>query len=94
MNIILIEKINNNLSKIIGSYLLPNIKNFDFRTLNRATYNIKEKLNINFVIDMCGNVKGVNNFDNCKIVNRKSLNLWTIREKNYTGKTDFLKYSQ
>jgi hypothetical protein len=71
MNKILNKKINNNLTQIIGSYLLSNFKKIDIGELELKTGIIKHKLDNNFVYSSNENfnILYCPNFNNCKIVN-------------------------
>lgn len=81
MNKILDRRIDNNLTKIIGSYSLPNSKKIDIEELELNTGIIKHKLDNNFVYSNNENfnILYCPNFNNCKMV--YSFNFWTIKPK-------------
>jgi len=81
MNKILNKKINNNLTRIIGSYLLSHFEKIDIDTLKYSIGLILEKLdgnwtyNHNFEIEYYKNFEG---FNNCKIKRLENTGYWTI----------------
>lgn len=86
MNRILTEKINKDLTRIIGIYLLPSFKLLDTKYLNYTISCIKSRLNSHNILitdnDSIHNTEYCKNFNNCKIFYFKKLDIWSIRMKN------------
>lgn len=84
MNKILRECINTDLTRIIGSYLLPNKQKLDVFDLNNFISLIGNRLDNKYFFRSYHSIittKITNN--NCKITFCPGLDLWTIRPKNY-----------
>ena len=84
MNRILNNKINSNITQIIGSYLLPSIRKLNilktqnFSNLRNETYSILCSLRLNRCFNNFYNVS-YDNFSNSKIIKDPKYNYWTIR---------------
>ena len=85
MNKILRERINIDLTKIIGSYLLLNKRiKLKFYVLDRRLECIKDKLNNGyFFLSFNSTFTEKITCNNCKITFCKRLKEWTVRPKNY-----------
>jgi len=87
MNRILKEKINQYIIRIIGLYLLPPLsKTLNISYLNNTISCIKSRLNSHNILTInynpIQNIEYCEKFDNCKIFNFKTLDIWSIRMKN------------
>ena len=85
MNNLLNRKININIVKIIGSYLLPKYKKLNMYSLKSITNPINLLLDLHYVFsnNTGPEIIGCENFDKCKITYLKHCNQWTIKLKNY-----------
>lgn len=85
MNGILTEKINRDITNIIGSYLLPTKQQIDTYDLKFQINMIKMRLDEKIIfLHKFGFAKiHCENFNNCKIIRLKLTKEWTVRLKSY-----------
>ena len=80
MNKILNRKININITKIIGEYLLTSKQKINILQLEKYIDFINYRLDSHLIFHEKGNIC-IKNFNDCQIFNMKNYKLWSIKFK-------------